>query len=59
MKEIGARPHLGKFCESFNKADMGRLHSDNFTRFLELVEEHDPNGKFANSFTRRLLGHEA
>jgi FAD/FMN-containing dehydrogenase len=59
MKEIGARPHLGKFCESFNKADMGRLHSDNFTRFLELVEEHDPDGKFANGFTRRLLGHEA
>jgi FAD/FMN-containing dehydrogenase len=59
MKEIGARPHLGKFCESFNKADMVRLHGDNFTRFLELVEEHDPDGKFANGFSRRLLGHEA
>ena len=59
MKEIGARPHLGKFCESFNKADMVRLHGDNFTRFLELVEDHDPDGKFANGFSRRLLGHEA
>jgi L-gulono-1,4-lactone dehydrogenase len=57
IKEIGARPHLGKFCESFNKADMVRLHGDNFTRFLELVEEHDPGGKFATGFTRRLLGH--
>ena len=59
MKEIGARPHLGKFCESFNQADMRRLHDNNLTRFLELVEEHDPDGKFANSFTRRLLGDEA
>jgi FAD/FMN-containing dehydrogenase len=57
MKEIGARPHLGKFCENVYKADMVRLHGDNFTRFLELVEEHDPDGKFANGFTRRLLGH--
>jgi FAD/FMN-containing dehydrogenase len=57
IKEIGARPHLGKFCESFNRADMVRLHSDNFTRFLELVDEHDPDGKFANGFTRRLFGH--
>jgi len=52
IKEIGARPHLGKFCESFNKADMEKLHGENFTRFLELVEEHDPDGKFANDFTR-------
>jgi hypothetical protein len=59
MKEIGARPHLGKFCESFNQADMGRLHGDGFTMFLELVEEHDPDGKFANGFIRRLLEYEA
>ena len=59
MKEIGARPHLGKFCENFDKADMARLHDDDFTRFLELVEEHDPDAKFSNGFTRRLLGHNA
>ena len=52
IKEIGARPHLGKFCENFNKADMEKLHGEKFTRFLELVEEHDPDGKFANDFTR-------
>jgi hypothetical protein len=57
IKEIGARPHLGKFCEGFGKADMAKLHGDNFTRFLNLVEKHDPNGKFFNEFTRRLFGH--
>jgi L-gulono-1,4-lactone dehydrogenase len=58
IKEIGARPHLGKFCESFSKADMAKLHQDNFTKFLNLAEEHDPERKFANGFTRRLFGHE-
>jgi hypothetical protein len=58
MRRIGtARPHLGKYCRSFGKADMARLHGDNFTKFLKLVEEHDPHGKFANGFTRRLFGH--
>ena len=57
MKKIGARPHLGKFCKSFGKADMAKLHGDNFTTFLNLVGEHDPDGKFANEFTRRLFGH--
>ncbi len=57
VREIGARPHLGKFCESFTEADMAKLHGNNFTKFLNLVEEHDPDGKFANEFTRRLFGH--
>jgi hypothetical protein len=57
MKEIGARPHLGKDCESFNKADLVRVHGDNIRRFLELVDEHDPDGTFSNGFTRRLFGH--
>jgi FAD/FMN-containing dehydrogenase len=56
VRELGARPHLGKFCESFTRADMETLHGDNFTKFVELVEEHDPGGKFANEFTRRLFG---
>lgn len=56
VKEIGARPHLGKSCESFGKEDMQKLYGSNFTRFVELVEEHDPDGKFANGFTRRLFG---
>lgn len=56
VKEIGARPHLGKFCENFGKKDLAELHGDRFARFLDLVEEHDPEGKFANDFTRRLFG---
>ena len=56
IKEIGARPHLGKFCGSFTEADMVELHQNNFTKFVALVEEHDPDGKFANEFTRRLFG---
>jgi hypothetical protein len=59
MKTIGARPHLGKFCERFSKADMERLHDDSFATFLNLVEKHDPEGKFANDFTRRLFGDRA
>jgi D-arabinono-1,4-lactone oxidase len=57
IKKIGARPHLGKFCESFTKADLAKLPDGAFTRFTNLVEEYDPDGKFANGFTRRLFGH--
>ena len=56
MKEIGARPHLGKFCEGFDRSDLERLHPEHFARFLQLVEAHDPESKFANEFTRRLFG---
>ncbi len=56
IKETGARPHLGKWNASLTKEDMLRLHQDHFTRFLELVEEHDPEGKFANAYSRRLFG---
>jgi FAD/FMN-containing dehydrogenase len=56
-KEIGARPHLGKFCDGFSKADLARLHGESFSRFLTFVEAHDPDGKFANELTGRLLGH--
>jgi FAD/FMN-containing dehydrogenase len=59
IKEIGARPHLGKYCEAFGRADIAKLHGENFTRFLNHVEEHDPDGKFANEFTRRLFEGEA
>ena len=56
VKEIGARPHLGKFSEGFGEEDLARLHGDRFARFLELADEHDPGRKFANDFTRRLFG---
>jgi hypothetical protein len=56
IKEIGARPHLGKYCEAFGKSDMEKLHGDSFAKFLDLVEKHDPEAKFANELTRRLFG---
>lgn len=56
VREIGARPHLGKYCEDFGKADLDRLHGEHFAKFLDLVEEHDPDGKFANDFTEKLFG---
>jgi len=56
IKEIGARPHLGKFCEAFDQEYLARLHQDSFARFLDLAKRHDPDGKFANDFTRRLFG---
>lgn len=55
MKELNARPHPGKFCQSFGKADMLRLHGESFEKFLQLVDQHDPEQKFANGFTRRLF----
>jgi L-gulonolactone oxidase len=56
LKEIGARPHLGKYCESFTRADMEKLHGKNFAKFADLAQEYDPDGTFANEFTRRLFG---
>jgi FAD/FMN-containing dehydrogenase len=56
MKEVGARPHLGKYCQSHSKADLERLHSNHFTKFLQIRKQHDPHGKFINAFTRRLFG---
>jgi FAD/FMN-containing dehydrogenase len=55
MKEIGARPHLGKFCETIDAEYLARLHQDSFTTFLELVGRHDPGGNFSNDLTRRLF----
>ncbi len=56
IKEIGARPHLGKFCETFDEEDLASLHQGSFATFMNLVGRHDPDRKFANGFTRRLFG---
>jgi hypothetical protein len=55
MKEVGARPHLGKYCQAHSKADFEKLHEQHFTKFLQIRQEHDPRGKFSNAFTRRLF----
>lgn len=56
IRGIGVRPHLGKYCERFDEPDLAGLHGDSFSAFKTLVRAHDPDGKFANAFTRRLLG---
>jgi hypothetical protein len=55
LKEIGARPHLGKYCRTLDKNHLHAVHGTNFERFLELMHEHDPEDKFANDFTRRMF----
>jgi hypothetical protein len=55
VREIGARPHLGKFCRTLTAQDLHRLYGDDFTAFQQLIAKHDPQGKFANAFTRRLF----
>ncbi len=37
-------------------SDMERLHGEHFRKFRQLMRDHDPEGKFANGFTRRLFG---
>jgi FAD/FMN-containing dehydrogenase len=59
IKSNGARPHLGKYCESLDKTDLERMHQEYFTKFQQLMAEHDPEGKFSNAFTRRMLAPEA
>ena len=56
MKQVGARPHLGKFCEAHTRQDMEKLHSTYFTKFLAIRDQQDPQRKFTNVFTRRLFG---
>jgi FAD/FMN-containing dehydrogenase len=58
MKSIDARPHLGKYCENIASSDLERLHGQHFARFRQLVQQHDPQGKFANDFTRRRFAPE-
>jgi hypothetical protein len=55
IKRNGARSHLGKYCESIDRSDLERMHRESFMVFQQLVEKHDPEGKFANAFTRRLF----
>lgn len=55
IREIGAKPHLGKYCESLNRSDLEHLHQEHFTKFRQLQKKHDPDGVFVNNFTRRLF----
>ena len=56
IKELGARPHLGKFCQTLDGSDLRKLHGANFDKFIALSTQYDPDKKFANVFTRRIFG---
>ncbi len=55
MREVDARPHPGKFNETFTREDLMKMHGDHFVKFIDLAERHDPERKFANEFTRRMF----
>ncbi|MFN2117290.1 MAG: D-arabinono-1,4-lactone oxidase [Candidatus Promineifilaceae bacterium] len=55
LKELEARPHLGKFVHDIDDRYMAQIYGLDFERFRQLVLDHDPDGKFRNSFTRRLF----
>jgi len=55
IKQVGARPHLGKFCQTLHKDDLKKIHGEHFERFLQVAQEYDPEKKFVNEFTRRIF----
>ncbi len=55
LRSIGARPHLGKWCDGYSARDLRDLHGERFDTFQALHRRHDPAGRFTNSFTRRLF----
>jgi hypothetical protein len=59
IKELGGRPHLGKYCKGFDMEYMQKLHAGYFQTFQRLIIRHDPTGKFSNAFTERLFGSNA
>jgi hypothetical protein len=56
IKELGGRPHLGKYCKGFDMEYLQKLHGEYFETFQRLIVQHDPAGKFSNAFTERLFG---
>jgi hypothetical protein len=42
VKNIGARPHLGKYCENITSEDLKRLHGEHFARFRNLCRRNRP-----------------
>ena len=56
IKEVGGRPHLGKYCKGFDAEYLQKLHGEYFETFQHVLVHHDPAGKFSNAFTERLFG---
>jgi hypothetical protein len=59
IKELGGRPHLGKYCNGFNVDYLQKLHGEYLQTFQHVMVQHDPSGKFSNAFTERLFGNKA
>jgi hypothetical protein len=51
-----ARVHLGKWCEHLDATDLARMHGSRFERFRAVRASADPEGRFVNEFTARVLG---
>ena len=51
-----ARVHLGKWCEDLDAGDMARMYGPRFEVFQAVRSQLDPDGKFTNPFTDRVLG---
>jgi FAD/FMN-containing dehydrogenase len=54
LRTHGGRPHLGKKT-SLTAADLFALHGERFALFQQVRELADPQGRFLNDFSRRLL----
>jgi FAD/FMN-containing dehydrogenase len=57
VRRNDARVHLGKWCEDLDAEDLERMHPDRFDRFQAVRQRLDPEGKFANTYVDRVLGH--
>ncbi|KIG16892.1 putative oxidoreductase [Enhygromyxa salina] len=55
LREHDGQPHLGKKT-NVSAQDMLEIHGDRFVRFQAVRAAQDPNGKFLNAFTQRVLG---
>jgi FAD/FMN-containing dehydrogenase len=54
LRRHGGRPHLGKKT-SLTAGDLFALHGERFALFQQVRELADPQGRFLNNFSRRLL----
>ncbi len=55
IKEIKARPHLGKYCKSINRSYLQEVHGEKLDNFRQMMRIHDPDGKFVNDLTQKLF----
>lgn len=56
MTGADARPHLGKWSETWSAEQLAGWHGERFERFQAVRAAHDPDGRFTNRFTERVLG---